>query len=728
MARMLRAFVVTALLLGALPASAEGPIRVLLLGGLNTHEGQHAQEEGASSRLIAGILEETGRFAVDVIVDPNTLSAETLAPYRVVVDNWSSYPEPECSWNPEAQGALVAWVRAGGGFVPIHAVVANFPLWRDFREMLGVTWDEGTANHAAIHTFGVQMADDRHPVTRGLGAFEITDELYQNLTLGSKARPLALAYSAPESGGTGREEPVAVANDFGRGRCFAMILGHDARAMDSDGWRLLLARGTEWSATGRVTVTEPLSAAYATGQLASWRAGDPRATVALLERVIRQDVGSEAGRARLATALRGLLAGDATDDAKRIALAWLPLVAEAQDVAPLAELLADPVLAHGALEVLADVTDPSATRALLAAAERLTGTPLAGVLNALGTRRDARALGLLERALGNDDANVSAAAARALGRVGGARALRALVAHLTAGAGAEDLVGAAALEAAGPLETTAMQRTARDAYSLLWEPRWHSAVRAGALAGLLRLGADDALLRDALHDADTQLAGVAAAALAAPSRADARLAALEDLGACTEAIRPRVVQALGESGDRAMIAGLVPLLHTEARPLRTAARTALRRLGAELPELAPFQLVDPGPNLALGAVTSSPDGLEKDGAANGDAGANDGNLETYWDEADGQSEYILELTFPAPVEVGALRITAWQQHNYAARDFDVLCDGRVVCEVHEAEYTDNSFSLKLPPTSCTRLTLRITGCYGASPAIREIQVFGPAAR
>jgi type 1 glutamine amidotransferase len=38
---------------------------------------------------------------------------------------------------------------------------------------------------------------------------------------------------------------------------FQTALGHDVKAMDSPGFRLTLVRGTEWAATGQVTIPVP---------------------------------------------------------------------------------------------------------------------------------------------------------------------------------------------------------------------------------------------------------------------------------------------------------------------------------------------------------------------------------------------------------------------------------------------------------------------------------------
>jgi type 1 glutamine amidotransferase len=44
---------------------------------------------------------------------------------------------------------------------------------------------------------------------------------------------------------------------FGRGRTFALLLGHDPASMDHHVFRWFLTRGTEWAATGTVTPAVP---------------------------------------------------------------------------------------------------------------------------------------------------------------------------------------------------------------------------------------------------------------------------------------------------------------------------------------------------------------------------------------------------------------------------------------------------------------------------------------
>jgi hypothetical protein len=112
--------------------------------------------------------------------------------------------------------------------------------------------------------------------------------------------------------------------------------------------------------------------------------------------------------------------------AKAKACQQLAVVGDKSAVPALAALLADPQLAHYARFGLEPLTDPSADDALRDALRKLKGNLLAGVINSIGHRRDARAAGALGRLLYDADSEVSQAAAAALGRIGGPQAARTL--------------------------------------------------------------------------------------------------------------------------------------------------------------------------------------------------------------------------------------------------------------------------------------------------------------
>ena len=62
----------------------------------------------------------------------------------------------------------------------------------------------------------------------------------------------ASAYSNPENGGSGLDEPVVFTTSFGKGRGFNLVLGHNINAMENPAWKSLMLNGTEWAATGRI--------------------------------------------------------------------------------------------------------------------------------------------------------------------------------------------------------------------------------------------------------------------------------------------------------------------------------------------------------------------------------------------------------------------------------------------------------------------------------------------
>ena len=55
----------------------------------------------------------------------------------------------------------------------------------------------------------------------------------------------------------------------------------------------------------------------------------------------------------------------------------------------------------------------------------------------------------------------------------------------------------------------------------------------------------------------------------------------------------------------------------------------------------------------------------------------------------------------------------------------MICDGKSVRTIKAAKYDNNVLAVGFPPVTCKNLELKITGSYGASPAIRELQVYNP---
>lgn len=250
-------------------APAQTPkIQVLIITGQNGHDWR------STTPVLRRILEDTKRFEVRVTEEFRGSSAETLAPYDLVVLNYYD-GKPEQRWGARADDALLDFVRSGKGLVVYHFSAAAFNGWGEYEQMCAGNWRPNNGHHSARHDFTVTLADRDHPITQGIRATfaQANDELYANLKWQpTGASPegsyhvLATAYDdhslyKPNEKqpipGAGMQQPMMWTVKFGAGRVFATALGHDADAMKLPGFLTTLARGAEWAATGRVTIPVP---------------------------------------------------------------------------------------------------------------------------------------------------------------------------------------------------------------------------------------------------------------------------------------------------------------------------------------------------------------------------------------------------------------------------------------------------------------------------------------
>jgi type 1 glutamine amidotransferase len=252
--RCAAAFAASAAVAGlfACGAPAPAPIRVLLLSGQNNHDWK------TTTPKLEAILEEEGRFEVDITGSPGGLTSSSLEPYDVILSNWNAYGSGASAspWPEEARRATLDFVRRGNGHVVVHAGGSSFEDWDDYARLTLAAWKNGQSSHGPIHEFLVRVDDPSHPVTAGLAPFTIRDELWNRPGTVEGARVLASSFSARDKEGTGEWEPTVLAGGFGKGRSLTILLGHDAEAMANPGFRALLVRAVEWAATGRVSPRE----------------------------------------------------------------------------------------------------------------------------------------------------------------------------------------------------------------------------------------------------------------------------------------------------------------------------------------------------------------------------------------------------------------------------------------------------------------------------------------
>jgi len=237
-------------------------INVLILSGKNNHNWEQ------TTPAIQNILEESGRFSVRVTNHPENLNPAELDQYDIILSNWNTWPDVTGHrWNPDLEKAFLNFIANGKGFVVIHAGSSTLQDWPEFQQIAGGTWGLDTTGHGPVHTFKVTIDDTNHPVMKGLKDFYIKDELWNRTKFQANIHILASAYSSPETKGTGMNEPVVITTHYGKGRGFYCVLGHNKATMQNTAWKTLLLRGTEWAATGEVTIPAqepwPVNAAMA---------------------------------------------------------------------------------------------------------------------------------------------------------------------------------------------------------------------------------------------------------------------------------------------------------------------------------------------------------------------------------------------------------------------------------------------------------------------------------
>ncbi|MCZ7638745.1 MAG: ThuA domain-containing protein [Verrucomicrobia bacterium] len=217
---------------------AEGT-RVLLVTGID-YPG-HPWRETAPA--LKAILDQDPRFKTLIVEDPNALASPKLQDWDVVILHFMDWEVP--GPGPEARENLRRFVAGGKGLMLTHFACGAWDgnEWPEFVRLAGRVWDPKLRGHDPHGTFRVEIADPAHPITRGLEPFDTLDELYTCLTGETPIHVVAKARSKVD----GLDYPMAFVLNYGEGRVFHTVLGHDARAYAAPGVGELMRRGCAWA-------------------------------------------------------------------------------------------------------------------------------------------------------------------------------------------------------------------------------------------------------------------------------------------------------------------------------------------------------------------------------------------------------------------------------------------------------------------------------------------------
>ena len=297
-------FIATSLALSLSSAAAE-KLKALIVDGQNNHA-----VWPKSTIMMKQYLEESGLFEVDVertkflwkhereeewLKYAGTGAWEGLkkpkadpdfdpdfSKYDLVVSNFGYNA---ASWPEKTKRNLEKYMKNGGGLSIVHAADNSWGDWPEFNKMIGlggwggrneshgpyiyydadgnIVRDDSPGkcgHHGPRSEFLITMRVKDHPITKGLPDFWLhsKDECYSQLRgPGENMTILATAADTPELQKEGRNEPILMTIDYGKGRVFHTTLGHDTEAFEGVGFITTFLRGSEWAATGDVTQKIP---------------------------------------------------------------------------------------------------------------------------------------------------------------------------------------------------------------------------------------------------------------------------------------------------------------------------------------------------------------------------------------------------------------------------------------------------------------------------------------
>jgi len=305
-----------------------------------------------------------------------------------------------------------------------------------------------------------------------------------------------------------------------------------------------------------------------------------------------ESLGDPALRKALEKQLAALAADKgASFDARSFACRQLMMMGTAACVPAVATLLGDEKLSHMARYALERMPCPEAGKAIREALATTKGKTLVGIINSVGERRDAEAVGALVKLLKSSDAAVAVAAARALGKIGGDDAAKALAAARPGAKGAlRQTITDAWLRCADAWLAAGEKDKAKAVYKQLYAAAEPKNVRAAALRGLVAAGGADAiaLILKPLKSGDAAMQSVAVSFIRDVPGTEATRAFAAELPKLPPATQVLVIEALASRGDKAATPAVMAAAGSSDEKVRVAALQALASLGdaATVPLLA----------------------------------------------------------------------------------------------------------------------------------------------
>ena len=274
---------------GVLPVfakPAQKKIRVLIVDGFSNHDWQQ------TTKLLRGILDGAGEFDVTVSTapqDPDSREWATWHPkfssYDVVIQTCNENAnnglllnlKKKPDWPEAVKRDFVDYVRGGGGVYIFHAAENAFVGWKEYEQMVALSWREanygtavriddagnmirippnegGATNHGKRSDVLVtRLGDD--PIHAGMPHTWMSPDMEVYYYARGPAESLAvLAYARDSNPKLGLLWPVEWTTTYGKGRVYISTYGHvwpgdvDPPGLRCAAVETIIPRALEWLA------------------------------------------------------------------------------------------------------------------------------------------------------------------------------------------------------------------------------------------------------------------------------------------------------------------------------------------------------------------------------------------------------------------------------------------------------------------------------------------------
>ncbi len=186
----------------------------------------------------AAIADRGFRFEYSDGTPPGALDALSACPVAILSKSNTRTESDHEQWIEEGKAAaLSAYVEGGGGLVVVHSGTAGYRESTTMRGLLGGLF----LRHPEQCTVAFEVTAS-HPVTEGVGAFEVLDEHYWIDALDPSAEVLA------KTSAGGVDQPGCWVARRGEGRVCVITPGHNLEVWLDPDFRHLLRNALLWCA------------------------------------------------------------------------------------------------------------------------------------------------------------------------------------------------------------------------------------------------------------------------------------------------------------------------------------------------------------------------------------------------------------------------------------------------------------------------------------------------